>query len=327
MAIDIFSLEPNKISKDLSGKFLLVYGAPKVGKTSFSVQFEKPLLCAFEIGYHALAGIRAQDIASWVDFKKIVQQLKLPKAKEMYKTIIIDTVGIATDLCEKYILAQNDVNALSEIPWGAGWNMYRKEFETPFRELSQLGYGIVFISHEKTKPSGFKDSEGNDINGVFPDINKTGLNAVNRLVDVIGYLIAEPQPDGSTERYLYTRSTPTVFAGSRYKYLAPKIKFGYTELVEAIHNALAKEQAEGAEVSDSVSGVVTPAVVTVRSFDEAMAEAKELWTKLVAGGNTANVEKINASIVNTFGKSLRLSEVKEEDKELLEVVIADMRNM
>jgi len=28
--IDIFSLEPSKISRDLKGKFLLIYGEPKI---------------------------------------------------------------------------------------------------------------------------------------------------------------------------------------------------------------------------------------------------------------------------------------------------------
>ena len=28
--IDIFSIEPSKISRDLKGKFLLIYGQPKV---------------------------------------------------------------------------------------------------------------------------------------------------------------------------------------------------------------------------------------------------------------------------------------------------------
>lgn len=90
----------------------------KVGKTSFAVQFPKSLLLATEVGYHALPGIKAIDIPSWSDLKKVVQQLKLPKAKELYETIIIDTYSIAVDLCEKYILAQNDVKSLGDLPWG-----------------------------------------------------------------------------------------------------------------------------------------------------------------------------------------------------------------
>ena len=36
MAIDIFNIEPTVISRDLKGKYLLLYGKPKCGKTSFS---------------------------------------------------------------------------------------------------------------------------------------------------------------------------------------------------------------------------------------------------------------------------------------------------
>ena len=129
MAIDIFSIEPNKISRDLKGKYILVYSLPKVGKTSLAAQFPRALICAFEIGYHALPGVKPIDIGSWSDFKKVVQQLKLPKAREMYDTIVIDTASIATDLCEKYILAQNDVASLGDIPWGGGWSQYKKEFD------------------------------------------------------------------------------------------------------------------------------------------------------------------------------------------------------
>ena len=242
----------------------------------------------------------------------------------MYDTIIIDTVSIATDLCEKYILAQNDVSALGDIPWGGGWSQYKKEFDTPFRELTQLGYGIVFICHSKEVNTGLKDADGNDIKGVAPDINKTGLNTVNRLVDIIGYISQEFQPDGSSKRYFYTRQTPTVFAGSRYKYLAPKIEFGYEPLVNAIADAIEKEALEGAGVTDNTVMAAGP---ISRPYAEAMEEAKQLWTKLVGTGNTENVEKIKASIVKVFGQPKKLSEITEEQQELLETVIADMKLM
>ena len=296
----------------------------KGGKTSFSSLFPKPLLLGFEHGFNALGGIHATDVTSWADFKKICQQLKTPAAKEKYETIIIDTVGIATDLCEKYVLGQNDISTLSEIPWGGGWSMYRKEFENPFRELSQLGYGIVFIAHSKSKPTTLLDTEGNPISSEFPDINKTGLNAVNRLVDVIAYLSVEFHADGTSERYLYTRQTPTVFAGSRYKYLQEKIKFGYTELVDAIADSIEKEIAEGVGVTDNTNVQYDN---KARSFDEVMNEAKELWMKLTVNNNTQNVEKIGTAIQSAFGHMIKLSEVKESQLEPLEVVIAEMKNM
>ncbi len=44
--INILDIEPNKISRDLRGKFVLIFGNAKTGKTSFSSLFPKPLLCA-----------------------------------------------------------------------------------------------------------------------------------------------------------------------------------------------------------------------------------------------------------------------------------------
>lgn len=46
MAIDILSLQPNVISRDLRGKYVLLSGAPKVGKTTFCCQAEDSLICA-----------------------------------------------------------------------------------------------------------------------------------------------------------------------------------------------------------------------------------------------------------------------------------------
>ena len=41
----------------------------KIGKTTFAVQAPKNLLLAFEKGYNALGGIKAQEINKWSDFK------------------------------------------------------------------------------------------------------------------------------------------------------------------------------------------------------------------------------------------------------------------
>ena len=44
--------------------------------------------------YNALVGVRPADITSWADFKTICRQLKKPEAKELYETIVIDTVAM-----------------------------------------------------------------------------------------------------------------------------------------------------------------------------------------------------------------------------------------
>ena len=102
---------------------------------------------------------------------------------------------------------------------------------------------------------------------------KRAYEIVNQLVDIIGYIDVTWDEEGNSERWLYTRKTPTVMAGSRFKYLAPKIKFGYQELVDAIAEAIEKsEKIDGAKVVDKQKNIIEQTL----SFNEVRNEAMEL---------------------------------------------------
>jgi KaiC/GvpD/RAD55 family RecA-like ATPase len=107
--IDILSIEPSVISRDLRGKFVMIYSAPKAGKTTMSCSFPKNLLLGFEHGWNAISGAMALDISKWAEFKQVLRQLKKPEAREKYDTITIDTVSLAYSACEQYICSQNGV--------------------------------------------------------------------------------------------------------------------------------------------------------------------------------------------------------------------------
>jgi len=70
------------------------------------------ILLAFEKGYNALPGVMAQDITSWGEMKQVFRELKKPAVKEMYQSIIVDTIDIAADMCQKYICDQNGITTL-----------------------------------------------------------------------------------------------------------------------------------------------------------------------------------------------------------------------
>ena len=99
--IDILTIEPTVISRDLKGKYLLIYGKPKTGKTTMASRFPKNLLIAFEKGYNAIDGIKAVDINKWSEFRQVLRQLEKPEAQAMYDTITIDTTTIAYEMCEQ----------------------------------------------------------------------------------------------------------------------------------------------------------------------------------------------------------------------------------
>ena len=323
MAIDILNIKPSVISRDLRGKYVLLYGKPKSGKTTAATSFPNALLCAFEKGYNAIGGVRAVDITTWSDFKQVLRQLDKPEAKQMYETIIIDTITIAWDLCEQFVCAQNSVQKISDIPWGGGYSAAKKEFESSLRKITQMGYGVVLIAHNTSRIE--KAADGTELEIISPDLPKRAAEICNGIVDIIGY-IGNEYKDGEYKRWLYTRETPTLFAGSRFKYLAPKIEFGYTQLVDAISEAIDEAEKHGATVVDKLEVVQHSGP----DYNALMKEAKELWTKLVHpedNGDEEMARTILKKIELNFGRPMKISEITEDQVTILELIVIEMREL
>ena len=146
-------------------------------------------------------------------------------------------------------------------------------------------------------------------------------------VDIIGYIGTEWE-DNVAKRYLYTRETPTLFAGSRFKYMKAKIPFGYNELVAAISEAIERsEKEDGVTVVDSAALTST---IEKLDFSEVRAKAEELWKKLVGSGDEAKPEiaaEILKKIEMTMGRRMKLSEFTEDQVELLQLVVDEMSDM
>lgn len=322
MGIDLLNLEPTKISRDLKGKFALIYGVPKSGKTSLAVRWPKSLLFAFEKGYNGLAGIHAIDIPNWTIARQVLRELKKPAVQEMYHNIIVDTGAIAWDRCVEFICQQNGVNDLSEIAWGKGQKACSKEFEKFFREISMLGYGIIFLAHAEEKiPFGGSESD------VFiaPMLEKRPYRIINGMVDIIGCIDVDYEND---ERYLQLRSTPKMVAGSRFKYMPDRIPLDYDSFVNALGEAIEKQgdEGHGLYITDDRTDLKD---VESRPFAEAMEEAKELWGKIFDHPNfdEAVEDKIENIIQDIFGAPVQLSKVPPAQQNLLELVVMDLKDL
>lgn len=317
MAIDILAIQPQVISRDLRSKYLLLAGPPKIGKTEFCTMAPDALVLAFEIGTNARPGAMIQKIDTWSTFKLVLRQLEKPEAKAKFSTICIDTVAIAYDLCEQFICAQNGVQKIGDIPYGGGYAALSKEFDSALRKITMMGYGLIMTCHLKEN-----SDENGEITGYKPDLNNRCLKIVNGLVDIIGVITQTWDEHGESHRWIQTRSTPTIVAGSRYKYLAPRIPFGYNEFLEALSQAIDKEQENGAVVTD------TAPVDTFEKLDykAIRAEASELWTTLVEK-DPENAPIILKKVEIIFGHPMKLSEITEDQVDLFNLVLLDMRDM
>jgi hypothetical protein len=52
------------------------------------------MLLAFEPGYNLIDGIPAVMVTSWLDMKNYIKQLKKQEVRDVYNTVIIDTVDL-----------------------------------------------------------------------------------------------------------------------------------------------------------------------------------------------------------------------------------------
>lgn len=319
MADNLLNLQPSVINRSLSGKTILLSGAPKIGKSAWCATSPKTLIFDFENGYNAHPGVYKVSITKWSDVKMYLQQLKKADVKEKYDNVAFDTISVAWDLCTQYICAQAGVSKIGEIPYGQGYKARDDEFANTLRAFIMLDYGLILTCHIKETTIGTKDDV--DIVALKPDLDKRCLPIVNSLVDVIGVIQQTWDENGQSQRWLLTKATPTIMAGSRWAHLDAKIPFGYKYLEEAIARAIDAEAAAGA-------GVVSEQVKVEenRPFEETVAEGRELWTSLIQK-DEANAEKINKIINRVLGHSAKLSEITEEQQDIFELIILEMKQL
>lgn len=327
--LSIFDLKPSVISKSLSGKYLLLYGMPKVGKTSFAAQLKRNLILATELGTNAISGVYSYPILKWTDLKSALKELRDPRAREMFDTVTIDTISLAADLAERYVCQREGVESIRDVPYGQGWKMVAKELQEVLREITMLGFGLILICHSKERPSTYTDADGNSISSVEPDLSKNVYTVCNAICDLIAYIGVEFDNEGKGMRYLYTRQTPTIFAGSRWSRLKPKIPFGYDELVDAIDEAIqASATLDGAQVVDHVENIK----ITERPFSETMSEAKEIWVNYLNVDNEEEKEQrlniIKEQVRKIFGNGdFKLSNATPGQQDLVELFIEEMKSL
>ena len=107
---NILDIQRNEISSNIKGKIFWFHGEPGTWKTTVASHFPKPFFAGFEIGYQFIDGIYAAPMTTWSDMKDLYRQLRNPKVKEKFETIVFDTISNASTLCYKYALNQLDVS-------------------------------------------------------------------------------------------------------------------------------------------------------------------------------------------------------------------------
>lgn len=328
--LDILSLQPNKVSRDMRGYSVLMYGTPKSGKTTTASKFPDALLVAFEKGYSAIPNVKAAPVNSWNEFRQLLKQLEKDEAKAMYSTIVIDTADIAYDYCVKYICAKasdakNDYENIGDIPYGKGYKMAETEFDECLRKILQMDYGLVLISHATDKT--FTDTNGNEYNQIVPTLDNRARKICERTCDIIGYTHSEYNVEGGTTTFMEMRGTPRYVAGSRFKYTPDRIELSYENLLEAINHSIDEEAKNlGADVLTDEKSNVHKQVEKEYDFEAMMAEFQTIVGALMSK-NQNNAKKITAIADKYLGKGKKVNDCTPTNAPQLDLILMELREL
>ena len=175
-------------TKKTSGKVIaqgirwLLYGPPKIGKTSLAAGFPNAVFAATEKGYKALKVFKV-DIKTWDMYKKFVADIL--SDKHDFRTIVVDTADMLFDKCSQYVCDKLDIEHESEGEWGRGWSEVKKEFLRVNNDLFQSKYGVIFLSHTK---SDIITSQAEDVAKTVPTLSNQARKILLPLVDTIGLM-------------------------------------------------------------------------------------------------------------------------------------------
>lgn len=272
MLPNICDIQPNKVSSNLKSKIFWFHGEPGTWKTTVASKFPKAFIAGFEIGYQFIDGVRALPMNGWSDMKDLYRQLKMPQVKEMYDTIVFDTISNAASMCYKYALGQLGINDPSEAAWGQGWRKIKDEWKI-IQDIAKLGYCIVFISHAKETEVTDAKTKQTSVK-VKTDMEGWSSDSVWGLCDFVFYVRKELEENGVENVYAYC-DLPNVDTKRRHSAFPPRILFSFDEIIAGLDKISTATDVNVREVAEeSLDNIRNDVINLVRKLSETAANAE-----------------------------------------------------
>ena len=135
--------------KQTRAQRVVIYGVESVGKSTFAVQFPKPLFLDVEGGTAHLDTDRVE-IATLADLESAIRECQTTD----YQSIIIDSADWAERLVLEGMLAQDKKKSVEDYGYGKGFVMLAEKFARLLSAADQIvagGKNVVFIAHSKVQ--------------------------------------------------------------------------------------------------------------------------------------------------------------------------------
>lgn len=299
---NLMDLMPNVIDPSLNGKIFWFYGEPGTRKTSVAAKFPGSLIIATENGYKFINGVIAQRVTSWNEVKQVYRQLKQQEVMNKFKTIIFDRADSLYEYCKQYICSIKNISDLGDLAYSAGYTAARREFNSIIKGIESLGYGMVFITHDKV------DMEKQ----TKQDLENNAAKVLRGYADFT-FLLKKETIDGAETVIAYSQKDESD-TKTRARYFAPSFEFTYENLCKELKSAIDKQiQMEGIEVK-----VQKAKVEEQRTFAEVQESVIKMYTHFIQIEH-AELPNIEAVIAGQM-QGVRLSQAPESYYDRLLVI-------
>lgn len=248
MAFDLSSITRGK---RLRAPKIVIYGPPKVGKSTFAASAPGAIGIITEEGLDNL-DVDAFPKATTLDqVKEALQTLALEQHD--YQSVFIDSLDWLEPLILSEVCKANKVKNIEDIGYGKGYIMADALWRDFFAALdylrNQRGMTVICIAHEqinKVKNPTLAD----DYDAYSLKLNKRAVAIINEWADVIGFANHEVMTRasdtgfnqkeikavGTGQRKLYLTPHPAYVAGNRYG--MPDVPLNWTAFSTALSAAM-----------------------------------------------------------------------------------------
>ena len=225
---------------------ILIYGPPKIGKSTLASQFDSPLFLATEAGLNALS-VYQTPIIAWEEFLNACKEIAT--GKHDFKTIVIDTIDNLHKYCREYVRRKNGFTHESDLDFGKGWDLTKDEFIRALTKLSLLPYGLVMISHAEVVEIKTRTAK---INKSVPTMQKNARAVVLGMADMILFCDTVVTEKEGEKRIIRTKPLENWEAGDRTGKLPAVLPLNYNSFYNAFYGINSEEKSVSENIKQEV---------------------------------------------------------------------------
>ena len=194
-------------------KKLLLYGAPKVGKTTALSQLKDCLIIDTEGGANMIDGY----IETVKTREELIELLQEAQKGHDYKYVAIDTIDRIATWAEKSVCKEENVVGIADLPFGKGFGLVREKVLNTVSILKDIFPHVIIIGHRKwaraiVDGKSIVEPESLDLTGKLK-------NMLMADCDAIGYVYRDDEKDNLMVTF---KANDALEAGSRSPHLRGK---------------------------------------------------------------------------------------------------------